>query len=124
MSPQTTLPQPGLQRRWTAIDGEDVSDGGEADAGLADGGEQYVGYGSPRSQTRDDQRDGFAKWSAIAPWQCPRSQTCDDLRSGFALEEPLIAAKRCLPTLVDEYGWDVRRWRRILRNSFMGACCP
>ena len=31
---KTTLPQPGLQRRWTALDGEDVSDGGDP----------YVGY--------------------------------------------------------------------------------
>ena len=29
MAAKTTLPQARLQRRWTALDGEDVSDGGD-----------------------------------------------------------------------------------------------
>ena len=36
---KTTLPQPGLQRRWTALPGEALSDGAESDAGPADGGD-------------------------------------------------------------------------------------
>ena len=63
----TTLPTPALQRRWRKLPG---TPDGESDAGLADGGDPYTGY------------------------DCPRSQTRDDLRDGFASNEPLIAAKQ------------------------------
>ena len=82
---KTTLPQPGLQRRWTAPPGDELSDGGD----------RYTSYDCPLPLV-DDLRGGFAKLSAHAPWQCSRSQTRDDLRSGFARNEPLIAAKQCL----------------------------
>ena len=67
---QNTLPQPGLQRRWTALPGEALSAGGESDAGLAEGGDRHLGN------------------------DCPLPLV-DDLRSGFAGNEPLIAAKQC-----------------------------
>ena len=57
---KSTLPQPGLQRRWNALDGEDVSDGGDP----------YTGYYCPLPLV-DDLRDGFAcNEPLIAAKQC------------------------------------------------------
>ncbi len=125
---KATLPQPGLQRRWTALDGEDVSDGGEP----------CTGYGCPLPLV-DDLRGGFAKLSADAPWQCPRSQTRDDQRRGFAWNKPLIAAKLSV-AIADHNGTIVERYtysafgmpsiltppsspvQAIIRTS-AGTCC-
>ena len=94
---KTTLHQPGLQRRWTALDGEDVSDGGDPN----------TGYDCPLPLV-DDLRDGFAcNEPLIAAKQCfGRTQRSLWLKDTGSELEPVVDVA---------WGYDqasLRTWRR------------